>query len=43
MTVNVSKSKIMKCTRMVNGRRTDVVLNGKLLEEVECFKYLGLE
>ncbi len=24
-----------------DGRRTNVVLNGKLVEEVECFKYLG--
>jgi len=40
--VNESKSKVMKCTRMVDGRRMNVVLNDKLLEEVECFKYLGL-
>ena len=39
--MNESKSKVMKCTRMVDGRRMNVVLNGKLLEEVECFKYLG--
>jgi len=39
--LNESKSKVMKCTRMVDGRRMNVILNGKLLEEVECFKYLG--
>jgi len=39
--VNESKSKVMKCTRMVDGRRMNAVLNGKLLEEVECFKSLG--
>ncbi len=31
----------MKYTRMVHGRRMNVALNGKMLEEVECFKYLG--
>lgn len=31
------RAKIMKCTRMVDDRRMNVVLNGKLLEEVECF------
>ncbi len=40
--MNESNSKVMKCTRMVDGKRMNVVLNGKLLEEIECFKYLGL-
>ena len=31
----------MKCTRMVDDRRMNVTLNGKLLEEVEYIKYLG--
>ena len=39
--VNESKSKVMRCTRRIDGRRINVALNGKLLEEVECFKYLG--
>ncbi len=26
---------------MADGRRMNVALHGKLLEEVECFKYLG--
>ena len=34
--VNVGKSK-------VNGDRMHVILNNKLLEEVVCFKYLGLQ
>ncbi len=40
LVVNESKSQVMKCTRLVDGSRMNVVLDGKLLEEVECFKYL---
>ncbi len=32
----------MKCTRLVDGRRMNVTLDGEVLEEGECFKYLGL-
>ena len=39
--VNESKGKVMKYTRMVDCSRINFALNGKLLEEVECFKYLG--
>ncbi len=39
--VNESKSKVLKCMRLVGGRRMNVALNGDVLEEVECFKYLG--
>ncbi len=39
--VNGSKSKVMKCTRLGDGRRIIVILDGEMLEEVECFKYLG--
>ena len=39
--VNLSKSKVMKCSRLVDERRMNVALNGEMLEEVECFKYLG--
>ena len=35
--INVSKT--MKCTRGLGGRRMNVAL--KLLEVMECFKYLG--
>ena len=38
--VNENKSKLMKCTRMVGGRRMNVALNGELHFEVECFEYL---
>uniref|UniRef100_A0A3P9JM39 ribonuclease H n=1 Tax=Oryzias latipes TaxID=8090 RepID=A0A3P9JM39_ORYLA len=39
--VNVEKSKVMRCTRVKGERRLNVALNGELLEEVECFQYLG--
>lgn len=32
----------MKYTKMVDDGRMTVALSGKLLEEVECFIYLGL-
>ena len=38
--VNVGKSKVMRCSRYGNGDRMHVILNGKPLEEVDCFKYL---
>ena len=41
--VNVGKSKVMRCSRYGNGDRMHVILNGELLEEVDCFKYLGLQ
>ena len=39
--VNVGKSKVMRCSRYGNGDRMQVILNGELLEEVDCFQYLG--
>ena len=39
--VNVGKSKVMRCSRCGNGDRMQVMLNGKPLEKVDCFKYLG--
>ena len=39
--MNVGKIKIMRCSRYGNGDRLHVILNGKPLEEVDCFKYLG--
>ena len=41
MKVNVSKSKVKRCSRYGNGGRMQVILNGEPLEEVDCFKYLG--
>ena len=39
--MNVGNSKVMRCYRYGNGGRMHVILNGKPLEEVDCFKYLG--
>ncbi len=39
--VNVSRNKVMRCTRMVDDRMMNVALNGKLLEDVKCFEYLA--
>ena len=39
--VNVSKSKVMRCSRYGNGDQMHVILNVEPLEEVDCFKYLG--
>ena len=36
----MGKSKVMRCSRYGNGDRMHVILNGKPLEEVDCFKYL---
>ena len=36
--MNENKSKFM---RGLDGKRMNVSLNGELLEEVECFNYLG--
>ena len=41
--VNVGKSKVMRCSRYGNRDRMHVILNSELLEEVDCFKYLGLQ
>ena len=39
--VYVGKSKFMSCSRYGNGGRMHVILNCELLEEVDCFMYLG--
>ena len=39
--MNVGKSKVMRCTRNVDGARLNVMLNGDALEEVDQFKYLS--
>ncbi len=38
---NTGRSKVVKCTSIMDNRSMDVTLNGKLLEEVEYLKYLG--
>ena len=40
---NVGKSKVMRCSRYGNGDRMHVILNGEQVEEVDCFKYQGLQ
>ena len=35
------KSKVMRCSRYGNVGRMHAILNGKPLEEVDWFKYLG--
>ena len=39
--MNVGKSKVMRCTRIEDGARLNVLLNGEAREEVDQFKYLG--
>ena len=39
--VNVGKCKVMRCSRYGNRGRMYVRLNGKPLQEVDCFKYLA--
>ena len=41
--ITAQKHKIMRCSRYCNGDRMHVILNGEPLEEVDCFKYLGLQ
>ena len=41
--INVGKSKVMRCSRYGNVGRMHMILNGKPLEEVDCFKYLRSE
>ena len=41
--VNIGKSKVMRCSRYGNGDRLHVTLKGETLEDVDCFKYLGLQ
>ena len=40
--VNVGKSKVIRCSRHVHVGRMDVRLDGAPLEEVDCFKVLGV-
>ena len=39
--MNVGKSKEMRCTRIEDSGRLNVMLNGETLEDVDQFKYLG--
>ena len=37
---NVSKNKVLRCSRYGSWGRMQVRLNGQPLEEVDCFKYM---
>ena len=41
MRVDVGNSKVIRCLRYGNGGLMPVILNCKLLDDVDCFKYLG--
>ena len=41
--VNAGKSKVMRCSRYGNEDRMHVILNSEPLQEVDCFKNLGLQ
>ena len=41
--VNVGKRKVMRCSRYGNGDRMHVILSDEPLEEVDCFRYVGLQ
>ena len=42
LTVNVGKSKIMRCSRYATRGRMHVILNSEPLYEADCLKYLGV-
>ena len=37
----MGKSKVIRCSRNDDASRISALLGGELLEEVQCFKYLG--
>ncbi len=41
--VNVDKSKVMRCSKEEGQGNMRVSLNGEELEEVSCFRYLGVD
>ena len=43
LTINMNKSKVMRCSHQIRERRLDVSLTWKMLEKVKHFKYLGLQ
>jgi hypothetical protein len=42
LSVNVTKSKVMRLTRSENANNLNMTVNGVRIEEVECFMYLGV-
>jgi hypothetical protein len=43
LSVNVAKSKVMRVTRREKIGDIDITLNGIRMEEVDCFRYLGVD
>jgi hypothetical protein len=41
--VNGAKSQVMKVRRRENGDDLDFTLNSTRIEEVNCFRYLGVD
>jgi hypothetical protein len=41
--VNVAKSKVMRVTRRENADNLNITVNGVGMEEVECFRYFGVD
>ena len=41
--VNIDKSKVLRCSKEGEIGNMDVRLNGENLEEVQCFRYLGVD
>ena len=37
--VNIGKSKVVRCSRYVNGGRMHVIIYDEPLDKVDCFKY----
>jgi hypothetical protein len=40
--VNVAKSKVMRVIRSENANNLNITVNGIRMEEVECYRYLGV-
>jgi hypothetical protein len=43
LSVNVAKSTVMRVTRRENADNLNITGNGVRMEEVECFRYLGVD
>jgi hypothetical protein len=43
LSVNVAKSKVTRVTRRENADNLNITVNVVRIEEVECFRYLGMD
>jgi hypothetical protein len=43
LAVNVAKSKVMRVARRENADNRNITVNGVRMEEVECFRYVGVD